>query len=136
MDELTKKLFEIVQEGDHEELERLAKAGVYLGVNDAFGATLIHEAARWGGLECLEVLLKNRQESVYGTEHGLDIDAIDRFGRTAAHLAPLWSDKVKRLEMLAKYGANLNVADNSGRTPKETALRYSRVKCAEFLNSL
>lgn len=54
-------------------------------------------------------------------EAGLDIDAVDGRGRTALHGAALQGyDEVVRA--LADFGARLDVADNEGFTPLDTAL--------------
>jgi ankyrin repeat protein len=54
-------------------------------------------------------------------EAGLDIDAVDGRGRTALHGAALQGyDEVVRA--LADFGARLDVADDEGFTPLDTAL--------------
>lgn len=56
-----------------------------------------------------------------GLEHGLDVNAADRGGRTAVHGAALLGyDKVIRF--LAESGADLTLADGDGFTPLDTAL--------------
>jgi len=57
-------------------------------------------------------------------EHGVDVNAADRFGVTALHTVAK-RGYVDVLRYLAAHGANLNAADRTGRTPLDYALGRS-----------
>ena len=66
----------------------------------------LHEAARKGNVEIVKMLLKE----------GADVNARDKYGRTALYVAA-WRGHVEIVKMLLKEGADVNAADNDGNTP-------------------
>ena len=60
------------------------------------------------------------------------IFTIDYFGQTSFHWAVKLGD-IKMLELLLKYGKNINIRDKKGRTPLYFAAIYNRYDVAKYL---
>ena len=54
-------------------------------------------------------------------ERGAEVDARDRFGRTALFLAVYDDENLEVVRELLKWGANVNAQDDSGETPLSRA---------------
>jgi ankyrin repeat protein len=79
-------------------------AGESIHQTNAEGKTALHEA----------VLHKNKKIAInYLLDVGSDIEARDRLGRTALHMACITGD-YDVAELLLNKGADINAADNNG----------------------
>ncbi len=69
-------------------------------------------------------------------EHGADVAATDREGRTALHLGALAGVKVDYLKALIAHGADPAACDAAGHTALDLARRKRRGKAVAYLESL
>lgn len=97
--------------GDLALVRYLLDKGVFLAETDVNGRTALHIAAKHGWADICEVLI----------EEGVDTEARDNVRRTALHEAA--STGAEAITALLKGGADVNVADSSGRTPLHLAAR-------------
>jgi ankyrin repeat protein len=67
-------------------------------------------------------------------QHGANVNARDRSGRTPLHWASGYADELPEcMILLLEKGANLNAPDIKGRTPLQTAVRYNAEQAVELL---
>ncbi len=69
--------------------------------------TALHEAARSGRTDTVELLLKN----------GSDVNVRDGEGETPLHVAAKWGGRVEVARLLIAHKADVNATDNDGKTP-------------------
>ncbi|EAY17214.1 ankyrin repeat protein, putative [Trichomonas vaginalis G3] len=72
--------------------------------------------------------------SKYFLSHGANINAKDKYGKTALHYAAENNSK-ETVELLISHGANINEKDNDGQTVLHYAARSNRKEYIEFLIS-
>ena len=68
-------------------------------------------------------------------EAGAEVNAIDEFGRTAAHLIAGYDGRLPALQRLVKAGANLSRIDSHFETPLDVAHREKALANAAWLES-
>ena len=92
---------------------------------DAFkyNATLVHEAAKRGHLECLEVLV----------EHGAAVNGIDEGGSTPLQHAA-YNKHVDSVIFLVQNGSPLDVINDEGMTAFSNAVRVGHVGIVRYLH--
>jgi len=118
------KIFLFALKGNHEELQKLAEAGVDINATDHEGWTAAHWAAGDGHLKCLEVLAKYIKK---------DINAPNQWGCTPVYFAAN-KGHLKCLKFLAKHTkTDINAPDKEGYTPAHQAAGNDHIKCTEFL---
>ena len=88
------------------------------------GMTPLHGAARWNRLTTAGLLLAN----------GAEVDARDRFGRTALFDAMV-KDRFDMIDLLLGSGADLSARNNEGQTPFDWAVAHRKSKLIEHLKS-
>ena len=86
---------------------KLIHGGANANIKDNTGSSSLHDAARRGLKDTIDALLK----------HDVDINAVDKEGRTALHKA----DTAEIALKLIHEGAETNVRDNAGRLPLHEA---------------
>lgn len=87
-------------------------------VNSEFGGTPLMEAAYYGNLDTLKLLL----------ERGANVKAVDKDGETVLHFAARGlGSQVEIVEILLGSGANVNAQDHDGRTPLLDGLQNPEV---------
>ena len=92
---------------------KLIHEGAKTNVRDNAGRFPLHEAVNRGNEGEVEQLVKL----------GVDINAVDKVGRTALHYAAqLWHGRGVTMKLI-NAGAKVDVEDNKGRTPLELAER-------------
>ena len=151
----------ISEELDLTVIEYLLSQGACVDATDDKGWTAAHVAADSGNLEVLKLLRKNGadfsikdnqgytpflrsvasesasddiEENVleYLLNEGSDINAVDKNGASAMHLA-IRRGTIRVLECLVKKGADKDLADNQGCTPLMDALRSRKEEYAKYL---
>ena len=65
-------------------------------------------------------------------EHGADVNAVGRGGRTALHYAAA-AGHGRVIDLLLAHGADTSLRDASGKTPRDVALARRRIELAERL---
>lgn len=90
--------------------------------NDEFNVIPLIEAARYGRLECLKILVAA----------GFSLNDTDLSGKSALHVAAI-ENKVACIEYLVETGASLECRDNEFRTPLFRAVLHNAVEAAEEL---
>jgi len=98
----------------------LAFAGADFKKSDGLGNTFLHIAATANDAASVEELIKA----------GVPLDAQNVKGNTALHIAADMTDRVPIIMLLAKAGANLNIKNNKGDTPRDVAPGLSKTKKA------
>ena len=91
---------------------KLIEVGAKLNVKDNDGSTALHMAPGEGSERIIDTPL----------EHHLDINAVDRYGRTALVFA-IYQSNTQATVKLMEGGANLDVKDISGRCSLHEASR-------------
>ena len=86
-------------------------------------ATLVHEAARRGYLEILEVLV----------EHGAVLNGLDGSGNTPLHLAAL-NKHIDTVIFLVQKGCPLNVLNDEGDTAIRSAVKAGHFDIVRYLH--
>ena len=126
--------FAAAAEGDTDTLDRLlydghninAKTPTYSHSCSA-GSTALHIAAENDHTETVTWLIDHGVK-----EHGLDLNAADKYGNTPLHRAS-WRGHTEIVAYLVDHGADLNAADNNGYTPLHTAARWGRTETVACL---
>ncbi len=122
----TTPLLRAAKSADIEAMEYLLANGADPALTNRSGVNPLMAAAGAGTSDSDSTGRYKTEEQIIeairiGLEHGLDINAADRGGRTAVHGAALMGyDQVIRF--LAENGADLTMADGEGFTPLDTAL--------------
>jgi ankyrin repeat protein len=88
------------------------------------GITLLHDAARVGNVQAIELLLR----------YTSDIDPQTNWQATPLHLAA-FNGHTSTAELLLQRGANVNAEDDRGRTPLALAEGKRHASCAELLGN-
>lgn len=117
-------IFSAAAFGEYETLRELLSKARAAGCSqpalerDAFGSTILIEAAKLGHVAACRVAL----------EEGADVSAADAMGRTALHWAA-GGGRIDAVELLVTAGAPVSGADARGDTPLHHASRggYDRV---------
>ncbi|MCE5326550.1 MAG: ankyrin repeat domain-containing protein [Planctomycetaceae bacterium] len=134
-----------VLNGDSAKVKKLLAAGAKVDkLDDRYGCTALHLAAREGQLEIMKILRKagariygeNRQGEPltfaavasgktevirYLLQEGASKNSLDADGETLLHYAVSFRLKVDMLLYLIQQGLDLNARDNRGRTPLHLA---------------
>jgi ankyrin repeat protein len=87
--------------------------------------TPLHTAAAYGQTGCVQYLT-----SIASTQ--ADLEARDRHGRTALHVA-CWAQRSDVVKVLVEAGVNLNAADNNGDMPLHLAAVVGSIRCTKLL---
>lgn len=95
-----------------------------MGVGQS-GRTAIHEAARRGYTEILEMLLGNPRGKV-------SLDVQDNRGRTALGIAARMGD-TESVKVLLDHGADPDIHDSIGRSPRLIACHPDRSAIARLM---
>eukprot|EP01126_Amoeba_proteus_P003913 TRINITY_DN1131_c0_g1_i17.p1 TRINITY_DN1131_c0_g1~~TRINITY_DN1131_c0_g1_i17.p1 ORF type:complete len:169 (+),score=34.84 TRINITY_DN1131_c0_g1_i17:598-1104(+) len=131
----------VVRNGDQVLLEQLLNAGGNINLQDSNGKTLLHVAIQEGRWEIVDLLLKKRADPKLTNEGevsclhfaaaqgdkngfvkilslGLDINAVNKNGKTPLHVA---SEKghLDVIKVLLMNGASTTIKDGFGRNPAE-----------------
>ena len=120
-------LHKLCRDGELERIQDYAKSvdrktlieHIQLQKETALGYTPIHEAVTGDHDEVLAYLLE-----LGGRE--IDVDCRSKSGYTPLHLAA-FAGRSNCVRVLLEYGADFSLQDESGKTPKEAARRFSRV---------
>ena len=120
-------LHKLCRDGDLERIEDYVRSvdrrtlieHLQLQKETALGYTPIHEAVTGDHDEVLAYLLELGGRDI-------DVNCRSKSGFTPLHLAS-FAGRSECVRVLLEYGADLSLADESGRTPKEAAARFSRV---------
>lgn len=94
--------------------------------NTSSSCTQLHQAIETDNLKRLSILLLRHEYA--------DIDATNRLGQTALHLASL-HDSIEAMELLIKNGASVNVIDQVGLSPLAYAVDAGNFDGASLLIS-
>ena len=94
-------------------------------VEDPFGMTPMHWAARSGSVDCAAIL----------ADQGAHVGALNKGQRAPLHLAAD-HNRSNMIRFLASHGADLDVQDKSGRTPLHRATYGGMADAAETLLGL
>jgi len=94
-----------------------------LSFND--GQSLIHYAAEYGSVKCIEFLVGA----------GIDVDTKTETGRTPLHLACEYK-QLSAITTLRSLKADITLQDNSGNIPLHYAARENDLECIKQLLNL
>jgi ankyrin repeat protein len=112
------------QLGHASTVRMLLDLGATMGVGQS-GRTAVHEAARRGYTEILEMLLEN--------PHGkAALDAQDNRGRTALGISARMGDS-ESVKVLLDHGADPDIHDSIGRSPRLIACHPDRAAIARLM---
>eukprot|EP01088_Endostelium_zonatum_P001747 TRINITY_DN1209_c0_g3_i2.p1 TRINITY_DN1209_c0_g3~~TRINITY_DN1209_c0_g3_i2.p1 ORF type:complete len:429 (-),score=121.70 TRINITY_DN1209_c0_g3_i2:97-1383(-) len=102
-------LHKVVAPDDFEDLCQLfIKRGAIVDIKNNVGATPLMKAAEAGSIGCMDKLLAA----------GADCKLQDNSGNTAMHRAVLCSSAVEAASLLLQYGAESEIENKAGETPK------------------
>jgi ankyrin repeat protein len=104
-------------------VRELISAGADVNAVDAQGLTPLHIASYYGQEEICSALC---------SAPGINLEARNRHGETALHLAAKWPHD-KAADALVKGGADPNASNKRGRTPLHTAALFARRTVLEKL---
>jgi ankyrin repeat protein len=117
-------------EGMLEIVKLTAKAGADTRITNRYGGTALIPAAHHGHVEVVNYLLEHTN---------VDVNHVNRLGWTALLEAIVLSDGGPRhqkiVAALIRHGANVNLADGSGRTPLQHASSRGYVEIAALLKA-
>ena len=104
-----------------EQAQLLLDAGAYINAHDDSSYTLLDRAINAANKPLVEFLLRSGARfDVRSVQHfvklGIDIKEQDDKGRTFLHRAVIWRNR-SLVEFLLRSGADINIIDNSGKTP-------------------
>jgi len=120
---------------DESTILRLVQCGAFLGVQDEAGDTILHWAIREGKRDVLAFLLPlpdSKSTKFFGCQSVVDIKNED--GETPLHLAACLGEE-ESCDLLIKSGANVDIKDNDGLTPIDSALDNSYYTIAHMLSN-
>jgi ankyrin repeat protein len=124
---MSEQLFEAVKAGDIARASQLLAEGADVNARDAYGATVLMNAAQYGNLEMLEVLLTA----------GAEVDAKDELGWTALMKACFNPDQncgfPATVTRLIAAGADPNVKITYGIRPLMLAAGYGEAGVCQAL---
>ena len=98
--------------GDWEAVEQLIHCGADPNKADNAGRSSLHMSVQ-GGSRCLEVLLRAKA----------DVNMKNFYNRTALHLLSAYGWDTTSLDLLLRFGANIEATDRFGFTPLQEAVR-------------
>jgi ankyrin len=90
--------------------------------------TPLHVASYFGKLDIVQLLL----------DHGANVDALDKFGKTPLHYISKSKNKSKAVgidvaQLLLKHGGNVNAETKNQRTPLHVASYFGKLEIAQVL---
>jgi hypothetical protein len=100
---------------------------------DIFSAsytTPLHEAAAGGSLQCVRLLLSDRQRS------SIDLDMLDRPSFSTPLMLACMAGHTQIVEMLIERGSNLDAEDRRAITALVLAAQYGHVSCVRTIIAL
>jgi len=116
------EIFQSLLNSSSEDVALYIARGFDLAVQDPFGSSLLHEAARLRVLEIARILI----------ESGAPIDAKDSVGNTPLHIASLL-DVADIVRELLVAGADKNARNLRGETPLHSAVSLGAIEVVEIL---
>lgn len=151
-------IFEAITTGDSARIAELAKDGAVLSSYSADGWTPLHLAAAFGDRTIVESLLRAGADVAARSRNPLDnmplhaalalnpktevaaalldagapINAQQHGGHTPLHEAA-GAGKIDFIELLVARGADPNVRDDDGRTPRQLAIAKNKTEAADLL---
>ncbi|XP_076260554.1 retinal degeneration A isoform X2 [Rhynchophorus ferrugineus] len=120
------ELFKAAKAGDLLLLKRLHNQGYSLEARDATGQTLLHHASRHGHQDVVKYLLRHATTVINQKDNNL--------GQTALHKAAAYK-WLSICCMLVAAGANLDITDYRGNTPRMLATQADDHDLAAYLES-
>ena len=146
------------REGDIAVLKKASKKELHR--EDKDGWIPLHWAAWKGNLEAIKTILTKgqvnnieyRKQTVslilimlyiivldivlyYGYTSRIDIDACNKLGRTALHIAAGYG-QIRAIQLLTEAGANLYALDNRGQTPSLVGSDNGMRNCSHYLDTV
>ena len=118
-------LLEAVKNGHEDTMDLLKKRGALICMNESFAASTLCQAVFDGDSTLLRRLL----------ETGTPVDAGDYDKRTASHIAAA-EGNLSAFRTLCAQGADLELKDRWGNTPKMEAERHGSKKILEYLETV
>ena len=110
-------------------LEYINTEGIEVVINlkDFDGWSLLHIAARWNSIKCLEILLDTARGAI-------DVNAKNNNEETPLYIAS-WYGSKECLEILLQNGGYkcINAKDIDGNTPLHDSVRNNSFECLEIL---
>lgn len=101
-------LFAAVNGGSIQIIKYLLSKGMLINAKDNEGNNLLHQAVKANDLQCVNYLLEQK----------IDANSKNIYQQTPLHLAVMVDEyNSKIIQVLIKYGANIDTKDNDGRTP-------------------
>ena len=113
----------VLQNGNVQIAEQLAKNGANVNITDSIGETLLHKAAARGQLGFANVIVAN----------GANVNAKDQFNETPLHEAAA-KGKLDVVKMLLSNGAKLNARTQKDWTALHSAARFGQPKNGGLFN--
>jgi ankyrin repeat protein len=108
--------------GNHQNLERLVRAGANPNTKTGRGSTLLMIAAHWNQMELAKILIS----------HHADVNAKDDDGITAL-MEAAGNGHLEMVKLLLEHGADAYARDKKGRTALGHAMENKRARTLEFL---
>lgn len=119
---INKKLFKAVDDSNLNDIKTLLEDGADVNQVNKAGFSLLHEAARRGGVEIVRLLI----------EKGAVVHAIDDFGITPLNIAS-GCGHTEVVRLLIEKGAVVNAKDVAGNTPLNAASRCGHAEVVRLL---